>query len=227
MKKIVVFCFAILMVFALTIPTFAAPGAFVSSPSGNMAPELVNYVAETEGCVATIKITAYSERASLDEAARLELEDAYNQIANPTEDNAYSKAINQLASDKSMNVSQLSVSDLFDISASDCEGHDAHEGFTITLKSETLTNLVGILHFNGSTWDIVDVSELNKEEGTVTFNVDELSPFAFVVGDGTGADVPDDGPNNLWWIIPTVIAAGGAISAAIYFIIKKKRNVGV
>ena len=70
MKKIAVICLSLVMLFSISMTAFAAPGIFVSSPSGNPAPELVEVVNKTDACPAKIKITAYSERAMLLTARR-------------------------------------------------------------------------------------------------------------------------------------------------------------
>lgn len=184
MKKVVVFCLALAMAVSMSLTVFAGPGIFVSSPSGNSAPMLAEYTPKTDGCTAKLVVTSYADRATLDDATRLQLEKAYEQISGSADE--FTKALEQLAKDKNMEVSQLSASDLFDISYYDCGEHEDHEGFTITLKAETLDRFVGFMHMNGDAWEIINVSEYNEEEETITFYVAKLSPFAIIVDNGSG-----------------------------------------
>lgn len=210
MKKIVALCLTLVMVVSLCLTAIAAPGAFVASPSGNKAPELVSFTAP-DGCNAKLVITPYVERNTLDEAARLALEEAYKQIANHIQNNDFSKALKAMAESKDMTASELSVSDLFDISFYDCDEHDGHKGFTITLKAETLDNLVGVLHLNNQTWENVQVLACDQDAKTVTFFVETLSPFAIVVDNGSGSSTPPTGDNAMAYLGVALVAAAGLV----------------
>ena len=210
MKKIVALCLTLVMAVSLCLTALAAPGAFVASPSGNKAPELVSFTAP-DGCDAQLKVTSYAERNNLDEATRLALEEAYKQIANHIQNNDFSKALQALAESKDMTASELSVGDLFDISSYDCDDHDGHNGFTITLKAETLDNLVGILHLKNNTWENLQIVEWNKDAKTVTFFVETLSPFAIVVDNGSGSSTPPPGDNAMAYLGVALVAAAGLV----------------
>ncbi len=209
MKKIAVICLSLVMLFSISMTAFAAPGIFVSSPSGNPAPELVEVVNKTDACPAKIKITAYSERATLDAADREKIESAYTQIVNADSDNAFSKVLATLAKNNKMSVSSLSVSDLFDISYYNCENHEGHEGFTITLKADTIDQFVGMLHLNGEEWELVKVNNVDEDKNTVTFFVEELSPFAIVVDNGTGSVPPQTGDTSMIYLWVMLATASG------------------
>ena len=58
MKKILCVLVALIMVMGLSVSAFAAPGAFVESPSNNKAPELIEGKNESEDCDARLIITA-------------------------------------------------------------------------------------------------------------------------------------------------------------------------
>lgn len=213
MKKIVALCLTLVMAVSLCLTAIAAPGAFVASPSGNKAPELVSFTAP-DGCNAKLVITPYAERNTLDEATRLVLEEAYKQIANHIQNNDFSKALKALAESKNMTASQLSVSDLFDISYYGCEIHEEHKnqgGFTITLKAETLGNLVGVLHMNNMNWENVQVLACDQDAKTVTFFVETLSPFAIVVDNGSGSSTPPTGDNAMAYLGVALVAAAGLV----------------
>lgn len=213
MKKIVALCLTLVMAVSLCLTAIAAPGAFVASPSGNKAPELVSFTAP-DGCNAKLVITPYAERNTLDEATRLVLEEAYKQIANHIQNNDFSKALKAMAESKDMTASELSVSDLFDISYYGCEIHEEHKnqgGFTITLKAETLGNLVGVLHMNNKNWENVQVLACDQDAKTVTFYVEHLSPFAIVVDNGSGSSTPPTGDNAMAYLGVALVAAAGLV----------------
>lgn len=210
MKKIVALCLTLVMAVSLCLTAIAAPGAFVASPSGNKAPELVSFTAP-DGCNAKLVITPYAERNTLDEATRLVLEEAYKQIANHIQNNDFSKALKAMAESKDMTASELSVGDLFDISSYDCDDHDGHNGFTITLKAETLGNLVGVLHMNNKNWENVQVLACDQDAKTVTFYVENLSPFAIVVDNGSGSSTPPTGDNAMAYLGVALVAAAGLV----------------
>lgn len=209
MKKIAVICLSLIMLFSATMTVLAAPGAFVSSPSRNAAPELVDFENETDDCTALLKITSYSERNTLDAAVREKLELAYSQIVDSVNGNDFSKLLETLAKNKGMNVSGLSVSDLFDLSSYDCDEHENHDGFVITLKSETFDGFVGLAHLNGDEWEIAEVRAVNEGENSIKFYVETLSPFAVVIDNGTGTNPPQTGDNSMIYIWVILAAASG------------------
>ena len=206
MKKIAVIFLSLVMVVCLTLIAIASPGAFLNSPSRNAAPSNVSFVPASEDCTAALKITSYADRASLSADIVAEMEDAYNQIVT-NKDNAFTDALAKLAEQAGITVPELSVSDLFDISYFSCEHHAEHNGFTITLKAETIKSFVGLLHKNGDVWEIINVSEVNEVENTITFFVDELSPFAVIVDNGSGAQAPQTGDNTMVYLGVMAVAA--------------------
>ena len=210
MKKIVALCLTLVMAVSLCLTAIAAPGAFVASPSGNKAPELVSFTAP-DGCNAKLVITPYAERNTLDEATRLVLEEAYKQIANVIENNDFSKALKAMAQEKGMAASELSVSDLFDISYYDCGDHEGHKGFTITMKAETLENFIGILHMKDGAWENLEIKDWNKDTKTVTFFVETLSPFAIVVDNGSGSSTPPTGDSAMLMYLGVALVAAAAL----------------
>lgn len=211
MKKLVALCLTLVLALSLSVSAFAANGAFISSPSANEAPELVDFDAE-DGCETGIKITSYADRDELNEEARKKLEEAYRQIANVIENNAFSQALKELAKELGKAASELSVSDLFDISHIDDANHDGHDGYTITIKLETLENFVGIMRFDGTNWHNVKILEIDKENCTVTFFVPELGPFAVIVDNGSGSSTPPTGDNAMMMYLgAALVAAAGLV----------------
>ena len=228
MKKVLALCVALLMVVVLAVPAMAA-GAFVSSPSTTPAPELEGFTPDSEDCEAQITITAYANRKNLSEEDRTALEEAYNEIVHHTADNPFKRILGQLAEKLNCDTTQLSVSDLFDIDLTNCARHDGHGGFTITLKVSSAAQIVGILHFNGTEWEITEIQNVDSEKGLVTFHGTDFSPFALVVDNGSGDPIiggvdNEPAPNNTWWIVLVVVVVVLAAGAAVAYVFYKKNK---
>lgn len=212
MKKLIVICLSFVMLFTMSITAFAASGMFISSPSGKKAPHLVGYMNGSPDCAVEIRVTPYSERDTLRDADREMIEFAYDQIVNSVnESNDFYVAVENLAKDMEMSPSSLSVSDLYDISAYGCteEAHAHHLGTTITLQSETFENFVGMLHLYNGEWQNVEILEYDKENNTITFYIEEFSPFAILVdNEGGGMPPKTNDMNNAYVWIMLAAAAG-------------------
>lgn len=218
MKRVSTFLMAMLMIVALAIPAFAA-SAFVSSPSDRPAPTIVSFEPDHKDCKAELVITAYADRASLSDEARALLEQAYADIANGGSD--FLSILAQLAEQLKVDASELAISDLFDIDTTHCADHDEHGGFTITIKIDDASKLVGILHLNQTGWEICDIYDIDREGDTVKFHGTEFSPFALVV---TTGELPAEGGSNLWWIILLIVVVLAAVGAALWFFVFKKKD---
>ena len=187
MKKILTVILAICMFACFCISAAAATGSFVSSPSANRAPTLVTFENASEDCVAEIKVSAYADRFEIGEDKAKELEAAYSSIAKTTDLGVLSPDLVALAEELGVPSEKLSVSDLFDVSAYNCESHDDHAEFTIKVKPASVKNYAGLIHYKNGEWEVVESKA--EADGTITFTVDSFSPFAIVVHDGSiGAD---------------------------------------
>ena len=220
MKKFVVLCLAMVMGLSMSLSTFAADlGAFLKSPSLNPAPTVTGFECDDEECTSKIKVTPYTERDTLDEDARKRLEEAYKQIVSDDTNNPFYQALKELAEQTGLDLDQLSVSDLFDISYYECEDHEDHNGFTITINAETLENFVGVVQFDGEKWTVLEVIEWNEFDKTVTFRCDELYPVAIVVNNDPGR-APQTGDNSMLYLGIALAAAAGL---AIVLVSSKKK----
>lgn len=184
MKRILTAVFAILMIAAMTVSAFASSDAFVSSPSQKRAPELVDYENESEDCVAELEICAYGDRDQLEDEDRLKLEEAYSNLLETADLGDLNDDIDSLASSLKVDSNVFAISDVFDISYYDCDGHEAHGEFTITIKPESVKNYAGMIHYTDDGWELLESEE---KDGNITFVVDSLSPFAIMVHDGTAS----------------------------------------
>ncbi len=219
MKKITALLLMVAMVFTLSVTAFAS---FVSSPSANLAPEVLEFETQTKGCSAYLKVTSYADRNNLSDEEIELLEKAYGQIAGTESNKTLGEAMKKIAEEKGFNAEDLSVSDLFFISYEGCETHemDDHKGFKITLKADTVGNLAGLLYFDGETWKSIEILEYDAENGTVTFIVDAIGCFAFVV-DKYSAPNTGDSSNAFAWMI---VALFGVVSTCLCTLPKKCRS---
>lgn len=183
MKKIITFVLALTMVLASGILSFAAPAGFVESPSVD-TPYLISFENEDGECVAEIIVTPFVRIDELDDAKEQENRDAYDEIVNNNE--LFANVLKSLAASKNIDAADLAVSELFDVSYYESAGHDEHGAFTITIKANNLENFVGLMHRYNGEWVYVDNAKADGD--TLTFTVDDLSPFAIVV------DTSDDAP---------------------------------
>lgn len=180
MKKVVLFCMTILVAMSLCVATAADPGWFVSSPSGNSAPLEVGFSAANDECTGDLVIVSYAQRDKLSAENRLKLEKAYANIVSATDITALNANIGRLAQEQGIAPTDLVVSDLFDLNIEDCHTHDlTHGPFDITLKAETLKGFVGLLHYNGEAWTLVQPARVEGDH--LIFTVESMSPFAIVV----------------------------------------------
>lgn len=221
MKKALSVVLALVMCLAFSLSVAAAPGSFVSSPSGNQAPQLIEGKNESEDCEAGIVITPYSERDTLSEEKRELMENVYDMIVEAADVGDLNGAIETLAKNKGISVESLAISDLFDISYYGCDDHDDHGYFRIKFKAETLKNFVALLHYNNNKWEIVEGTTV-EDEVYLSFKADEFSPFAIVVNTGTDAGENQTGESFPWiYVVLMVVAAVGFVVVA--YIFKKKK----
>ena len=223
MKKLMMIGLVLAMALNMSLSVFAATGAFASSPSGQQAPVLVEAENESDDCVAQLLITAYGDRDEMSEKSRLQIEEAYAVILGTQDLSVLNEGVSEIVQDLKIETTDLAVSHLFDISASECNGHADHGHFEIKLEVDTLRNFVCLLHYYNGEWRIVENAEVTEDGSCLVFDEKEFSPFAIVVYTGEEPLEPD---SNLWWlvivIIGSVAVAGGATYATVRY--KKKMN---
>ena len=223
MKKILTVLMLSVLALSLSFSAFALDGAFVKSPSKNLAPELVESSSEGhDTCDDPLIITAYADRDELPEAVKAALENVYADILNSKNLAFLCPALKDLAAKLNISTANLEVSDLFDIS--DACGNDVDGTFSIVLKAETVDNFVGLLHYKDGEYELVENAKVEMIDGEahLKFTTDGLSPFAIVVDSGEVAPVTN---NNTAIVVLAIIAiAEGAALVAILvkFILNKK-----
>ena len=209
MKKILTVVLVAFVLCLSAVSAYADGNSFVSSPSGALAPELIEASNAHEECEAVVAVCSYANRDQLPSEIREKLEAAYASIAAAENPGALCDDVTTLAAELNITVDKLAVKDLFDVYYTDCETHDGHLSFTIKLGFKDIENYAGLLHYTENGWELVE-SELNAN-GELTFEVDSLSPFAVLVHDGTATQPLD-------WRF--ALAAGGAAVLVIigYFV---------
>lgn len=228
MKKLLLLCLAFVMIVSVIIPVSATTGAFVDSPSLNPAPELVEGENEKEECEATIVVTAYGDRDKLAEADRKSIEEAYTIIRGTKDLSTLNEMIAEIAKELGVEVTDLAVSDLFDISDTECTlNHEDHGYFDITLKSNTLENFVCLLHYYNGEWRIVENAIVTNNGEHLEFEEKEFSPFAIVVYTGDEeitVPVQQDNGDPTVAIVVSALAAVGASAISIFLVLFYKRR---
>lgn len=218
MKKAITVVVTLVFVFALCITSSAAPGNFLESPSRNPAPELIDVILP-EDCTAEIIITSYADRDSMSDDKTAALEGAYKAIKEAGDITSLNKQFKDFVKSKGLDPKKLAVSDLFDVSYYGCEIHEYHKQFTFTIDAETLKNFVGLLHLHDGEWDFVENAKVN-EDGSLTFKVDSLSPFAIIVN--TGASDTPTGDVTPWIFIALIVASATGLTVVAYNYKKEK-----
>lgn len=220
MKKFFAFLMTAVMLAALCVSAYAATGEFLDSPSLVSEPELIKAEPSNHECTAKLLITAYANRNTLDDATRAIIEKAYDDIANSAVINGQLKTeFEAIAADKKLDMSDFVAGTLFDVSYFECEQHTSHRGFTITIAPEVVDNYVGLIHFDGEKWTLVD-STLDKDAGTITFYVDSLSPFALVYSTKS----TQTGDSSSAWIYVVLMVVSAASIGVIGYKLSKKEN---
>ncbi len=222
MKKALAICLALVIVVSAAMMVFAAPGGFVSSPSGNKAPVIITVSYEEGSCEPKVVVTPYSERESLENEKEEDMNEAYDEIAANKDLSALCSELSSIAESKNIPVSDLAVSDLFDVSAYHNGDHDYCGSITVKVSTETLRNFVALLHRDvDGTWEVVPNVIVDAEEGTLTFSADEFSPYAIVVN-ADAEDSPYTGTNIY---APAIAMFVSAVSLVfVLFSMKKKQK---
>lgn len=221
MRKIITVFLAVVMLVSATLTVVAAPGNFVKSPSTNPAPELIKGENVSDDCSAELIITAYVNRDQLPEELRLQIEEAYRMIVENPDLSALNAKLAELAEELGVEVTDLAVSDLFDIHYVNCGDHDGHGHFDITLKADTLKNFVCLLHYYNGEWRIIEDAKVINDTH-LEFTEDEFSPFAIVVN--TSEEDPDaPQTNDMLPIYVTMAAVSGLMLLGLAVAYRKER----
>lgn len=210
MKKIILIGLILALAASMSVSVFATAGGFVSSPSRNQAPELIDEVIESEECEAEIVITAYADRDELDAEIRQQIEDAYASIVDNTDLTTLDSALGDKADDLGVKASELAVSDLFNVGVTEGKEHSGHGDFQVTVKADTLDNFVSLLRYYNGEWEVVDDAEVMNNGKYLAFSVSEpAAAYAIVVNTGDEPAQKEANP------LAAVVIASGVVCGVV------------
>lgn len=225
MKKVLAIFLTMIMVMGMSVTVLAAPGGFVSSPSGNPALTVVDFDPSDDDCTGKLVVTLYGDRHDLSDSLRALFEKAYKSIVNSDDLTNLNAELAKIAANKNIAGADLAVSDLFDIHVTGCDYHDGHVDFDITLDADALSHFVGLLHMNkDGEWKLVTDAEVVNNGEYLKFSVDSFSPFAIVIDTSSGTpDAPQTGDNSMIHIYAIIMAVSALVVIVIAVKSKKQR----
>ena len=205
MKKLVAVLCAAVMTVGMAVNVFAAP-----SPSVSGVVTAVESAKDADGNAVDIKIETVSEA----EADQHFTEEEKTAVAEIKESKEKFKAIAKEALGDKFEEG-MELVDIRNLHVP--EGANVTFPLTITVKvtGVTETSTVAVLHYTNGKWE--DVNAV-AGTGTITFTVNSLSPFAFIVDANTAKNAgsttsPATGEANtmVWVAIVAVAAAAGMV----------------
>lgn len=218
MKKILSVILAVVLVFALGV-TVMANSNQLPSPMGG-SPRLVKFTVDGD-CDAILIVTPYAYRNTLPSELLAMIDEAYSILLSTEDYTKLCSGLKELAKKNDINPESISVSEIFDIRYENCVNEADHNGFHITLESDALKGFVALVHYNGSSWEIIDAT---VEGNDIYFYADDFSPFAILVGEeneGSSSNTPatSDAFNIILCVAVLVICA----AAIVVLVLKKKK----
>ena len=223
MKKAFTILLAMVLTLALSVSVCAAPGQFISSPSGNAAPTLISFERGSDDCTGELIITPFNERDTLPDDLRTLIEKAYSDIAGATDLSTLNKDLADLAAAQEIAGTNLKVSDLFDLRYEGCDDHDETHTFNIVLGADTLHRFVGLMYMNeAGEWVLVDNAKVINNGTQLSFTVSEVCPFAIVVdtSDASG-DAPQTLDNSSIFVYGALMVVSAL--AVVVLVVKSKK----
>ena len=205
MKKLVAVLCAAVMTVGMAVNVFAAP-----SPSVSGVVTAVESAKDADGNAVGIKIETVSEA----EAEQHFTEEEKAAVAEIKESKEKFEAIAKEALGDKFEEG-MELVDIRNLYVP--EGANVTFPLTITVKVTGVTEAskVAVLHYTNGKWEDVNAVAGN---GTITFTVNSLSPFAFIVDANTAKNVgsttsPATGEANtmVWVAIVAVAAAAGMV----------------
>ena len=172
MKKVLLLCALLFSVLAVSF-TVSANGGFQDSPSLKEGTDLVEDTTGTynEG----LDLVSFGQRDKLPAEIKAALEDAYQSIKNATDLSALNSKLVELTEEEELLITDVAISELFDISA------DADkDAYKVKVETTSSKYFFCLLHYVNGNWEVVEGARFDANNHLV-FEVDSLSPFAIVV----------------------------------------------
>lgn len=219
MKKLCSIVLMIAMVCTLAFSVNAAPGVFLSSPSNNRTPIIIDFECSDPNWKGEIYITSYGDRNVLDLIEREKFEKAYDSIRNSSSVSNLIPGISDIAANLNVPAEDLGISDLFHIGVSDIT-----DGiFKIKLDSDIIKNFVGLVYFEDGEWKIVEDAYID-DDGYLVFSTKLPGTYAVVVDvDNSIVDIPITGDAFSWALV--AIMAVSAAGIVVLVVSYRKKTV--
>lgn len=205
MKKIICLSIALLMVFALSIPAFAAEGSFIQSP-GKTNPTIEDVDTDIPNYDGKIVIVPYQKKSTLPDDESKLMDEAYGDIAGHNSGSNLNDVLKEIAGENNTTSDKLGISDLFDVHEN---GNVTYNNgrYTITMAVENVPNYKGLIYKGeDGNWHRLTDAKLSADGKKLTFTTSTLSvPFAIVV-EKTGAS-PKTGDVSLYYIVFALVSS--------------------
>lgn len=250
MKKLASILLALVLMAALTMSCFAAeltPSAESKEAPAVSAQETADgrqaaaIIYDEDGNEVSgvpdgdLVITPYSWADMAEESIGNALKNAYSQIKNAETLDELVPGLETILQqyDSSINVSDLVVRDVFDVSIYGVyQDYLAEDGNTITIRFELKLQpdaLLLVLHnYSGSEWEAIDDSRVVRNaDGSVDVTFDSLSPIVFVVDGGAVVEIDPNVPTSPQTGETTsygAMAAGVVCLAAVVLIALRRKH---
>ena len=227
MKKLLVICLTIALVATFGISAFAA--GFISSRSLEQAPQLITVKPAggntgTTSSNSTVRIVPYGNRSTLTPNLQANMEKAYQEINEKQDQSPISSVINTVAKGSNIKLSNIAVSNLFDIHTEDNSGNVIADGdsYSLTLSSSDAENFLGLMKRNSDgTWELV--KDAKVEGGMLSFTFTGAAPYAILVNNTANSTAPATGDSNVY---PILIITVLSVLAFTVVVLKSKEQNG-
>jgi len=219
MKKFLVLGISLVLLAVFSVSAIAAPNGFVSSPTGQDAPGLIEFTNSDPNCKGDVIITPYSEKDTLDDDAKEKFDDAYNSIVGADDLADLSDDLKNAADEKGVKDGNLAVSDLFNVDF-ECDEHDGHGNFNIKIEPETLKNFVALMYYDGDEWVMAD--DVKVDGKTLSFTLNNPAPMAIFVNAGADNISSPQTGDSFPWIYVGIIAV--CVAGLVVVILKLKKK---
>ena len=171
-------------------PTTASAAEFFQSPTGEFAPEIKDFKNDDKDCTAILKLTPFEKRDRLEDYELAAFEDAYDSIVDTADITTLNEDFAALVKELGLDPTQVAVSELFNLSVSNCDEHDDHNESTVKLEINSVDTFVALLQYVDDEWVLVKNVKVNNTKSLLTFNTVEFTPYAIVLDTSSFIQAP-------------------------------------
>ena len=175
MKKVLAICLMMVMLVTMSVSVFAAPNGFVSSPSTNTAPPVVDFKPSNGSTTITLNVVPYGERHEMEQELLEVFEEAYKTITEAENVTDLTEELKTIVEEKNIEPEKVAISDMFDIHTEGTVTDSGKIEYEITLDLEMLSHFVALLHMKDGKWEVVEDAQVVGDGQHLKFSVDSLS----------------------------------------------------